>query len=104
VAPLAIETWLNNLEIEVYVEGWANMIGSTGCTSCMRLADFLRLRVIRDIMVTWGEGSGSIWWFLRVTGELTVRLAVKKIKLVENSKRWQWSFRLTAIQVYGSHG
>ena len=83
-----------------------NMLGSSSCTSCVLPTDFLRLRVIRDIMATWGRESGSSWRVLQETGELTVRLAVKRsnyIKLVEISKRWQQAFRLTVIQVCGIH-
>jgi hypothetical protein len=34
---------------------WVNMLGSSGCMSCALPTDFLRLRVIRDIMATWGK-------------------------------------------------
>ena len=46
-----------------------NMLGSSGCTSFSLPTDFLRLRVIRDIMATWGKETILVGVFNKKPGE-----------------------------------
>jgi len=98
--------WLVEPGVTILRSGFAlrlpyvNMLGSSGRTSCILSKDFLRLRVIRDIKVTWGNEANLIGGSYKKLGKL---LTVKKSNFIEILKRRKQRFRLTAIQVYGSH-
>jgi len=53
------------------------MLGSSGCTSFNLPTDFLRLRVIRDIMATWGKEVVLVGWFNKKLGNLQLDLQLK---------------------------